>query len=52
MALIIVMNHTTLDGVMQEPGRPDEDTRDGVTQGGWGPRSTTAGDAAGQWLLT
>src|SRR4030081_1331996 len=25
----IVMNWVTLDGVMQGPGRPDEDTRDG-----------------------
>lgn len=33
---ITVINHVTLDGVMQSPGRPDEDTRDGFTQGGWG----------------
>jgi dihydrofolate reductase len=45
---IVVMNHVTLDGVMQGPGRPDEDTRGGFTQGGWGRRSATAGDAAGK----
>src|SRR5579872_2738409 len=48
MGRIVVMNHVTLDGVMQGPGRPDEDTRDGFTQGGWGQRSSTPGDAAGQ----
>ena len=28
----------TLDGVVQGLGRPDEDTRGGFTQGGWGQR--------------
>jgi dihydrofolate reductase len=30
-----VMNSISLDGVMQGPGRPDEDTRDGFALGGW-----------------
>jgi dihydrofolate reductase len=32
---IYVINHITLDGVMQSPGRPEEDTRDGFSEGGW-----------------
>src|SRR5215211_5276973 len=35
MGKVIVMNWVTLDGVMQGPGRPDEDTRDGFEHGGW-----------------
>ena len=35
MGKVIVMNSVTLDGVMQSPGRPDEDTRDGFEHGGW-----------------
>jgi dihydrofolate reductase len=35
MSKVIVMNGVTLDGVMQSPGRPDEDTRDGFEHGGW-----------------
>ncbi len=36
MGKLIVVNHVTLDGVMQGPARPDEDERDGFTLGGWG----------------
>lgn len=32
---ITVMNHLTLDGVLQAPGRKDEDTRGGFAHGGW-----------------
>ena len=35
MSRVVVINHVTLDGVMQGPGRPDEDTRDGFEHGGW-----------------
>jgi dihydrofolate reductase len=44
MRKIVVLMHLTLDGVMQAPGRPDEDMRDGFAHGGWAlPR----GDAMG-----
>jgi dihydrofolate reductase len=32
---VVVINHLTLDGVMQAPGRPDEDRRGGFEHGGW-----------------
>lgn len=32
---IVVISHVTLDGRVQGPARPDEDTRDGFTHGGW-----------------
>lgn len=35
MGRIIVTNNVSLDGVMQAPARPDEDTRGGFTEGGW-----------------
>ncbi|MGH8840678.1 MAG: dihydrofolate reductase family protein [Jiangellaceae bacterium] len=35
MSKIVVFNSLTLDGVMQAPGRPDEDRRGGFEHGGW-----------------
>ena len=35
MRRIVVNNSLTLDGVMQAPGRPDEDRRGGFQHGGW-----------------
>ncbi len=46
----VVMNHVTLDGVMQAPGRPDEDRRDGFEHGGWaatGSADPVVGQALG-----
>ncbi len=38
MRKISVVNNLTLDGVMQAPGSPNEDTSDGFTHGAWGAR--------------
>lgn len=35
MRKIIVLEHVTLDGVIQAPGGPDEDTSGGFAYGGW-----------------
>src|ERR1700730_1787968 len=36
MSKVVVFNNVTLDGVMQAPGRPDEDVRGGFHHGGCG----------------
>ncbi|MEU8798849.1 dihydrofolate reductase family protein [Spirillospora sp. NPDC048819] len=35
MGKLVLVDHLTLDGVMQAPGRADEDVRDGFARGGW-----------------
>jgi dihydrofolate reductase len=35
MSKVVVVENVTLDGVMQAPGRADEDTRGGFEHGGW-----------------
>src|SRR6266487_2394032 len=48
MSNVVVLNHLTLDGVMQAPGRPDEDRRDGFAYGGWArPRGDSVAEAFG-----
>lgn len=55
MRKIIVQEFITLDGVMQAPGGPDEDTSNGFTYGGWtAPYFHLADEEAGalmqKWL--
>ena len=51
MRKIIVLSFITLDGVMQAPGRPDEDSSDGFTYGGWAaPYFAEADEAAGEFI--
>ena len=48
MSKVIVFTNLTLDGVMQAPGRPDEDLRGGFEHGGWAvpyAAMTQAGDS-------
>jgi hypothetical protein len=47
MRKVIVLEHISIDGVIQAPGGPDEDTSGGFAHGGWiAPYS----DAIREWL--
>jgi dihydrofolate reductase len=54
MSRIIVFNSVTLDGVMQAPGRPDEDRRGGFKHGGWSVpyANEETGKLAGEGMQT
>src|SRR5512138_651716 len=54
MGKIVVFNNVTLDGVMQAPGRADEDTRGGFKYGGWASAyaDPDMGKAAGESMAT
>lgn len=54
MSKIVVFNNVTLDGVMQAPGREDEDTRGGFPYGGWATpyADPDMGKAAGESMAT
>jgi dihydrofolate reductase len=45
---VVVINHLTLDGVMQAPGAPDEDTRGEFSHGGWA--TARSDEALGQGM--
>lgn len=54
MANLVLFQSLTLDGVMQAPGRPDEDTRGGFPFGGWATPYAVPelGKAAGESMAT
>ena len=54
MAKVILFTSLSLDGVMQAPGRPDEDRRGGFAHGGWGTAYSDAvlGRIAGEGMAT
>ena len=51
MRKIIILSFITLDGVMQAPGGPEEDTSSGFKYGGWcAPYFAGADEAAGELM--
>ena len=51
---VVVVNHLSLDGVLQAPGGADEDTRDGFRHGGWAAQAgadPALGAAMGEHLV-
>ena len=52
MGQLVAVEHVSLDGVMQAPGRPDEDLRDGFEHGGWAVpyRDAVMGQLAGDGM--
>src|ERR1043166_3484015 len=51
MRKIITTTFITLDGVMQAPGGPEEDTSSDFTYGGWtAPYFAEADEAAGEFM--
>jgi dihydrofolate reductase len=51
MRKIIIQEFLTLDGIMQAPGGPDEDTSSGFTYGGWtAPYFSGADDEGGEMM--
>ncbi len=53
MSRIVIFENLTLDGVMQAPGRPDEDRRGGFAHGGWATpyADPVMGRAAGESMV-
>ena len=52
MRKVVLVNNISLDGVMQAPGRPDEDRRGGFAHGGWAQQfnDPVMGQAMGEQL--
>lgn len=48
MRRLVAVENVSLDGVMQSPARPDEDTRGGFSHGGWAGELLSADPEASQ----